>query len=210
MQSKLTIALIYVNCCLCAAPVCAENINPYDVHNKYAWNENTGWINFDPYLQVGAQVSGTKLTGWLWGENIGWIKLSCTGKECVTRPFGIVNDGAGNLSGFAWGENVGWINFDPDVPLDKKNLYRVRILPDGCFSGWAWGENIGWIQFDEDEKWDVQVCIVQLEDLTNFASHWLKTSSLANLDGTGQVDLKDFDIFSSWWQNYCPSGWTLK
>jgi hypothetical protein len=46
--------------------------------------------------------------------------------------------------------------------------------------------------------------------LINFASYWLGTGEAANLDASGNVDMHDFERFASWWQNYCPSGWTLK
>ena len=54
------------------------------------------------------------------------------------------------------------------------------------------------------------MCIVTLEDLRNFASHWLSTDPAANLDGTGSVDMNDFSVFVSYWQDYCPNGWQLK
>lgn len=209
MQIKSIVAAFLIAGTCLPALLFAENIDPYQSGSKYAWNENTGFLNFDPYLDKGAHVTDNLLSGYIWGENIGWIRLSCTLKTCGAI-YGVANDGQGNLSGFAWGENVGWINFDPVVPLDKINLYRVRILPDGRFSGWAWGENIGWIHFDDTEKWDVQVCIVELDDLMNFASYWLETGTVANLDGTGKVDMEDFDRFTAYWQTYCPNGWTLK
>jgi len=192
--------------------VFAENVDPYGADEQYGWSENTGWLNAEPDTGDGMQVASDKLTGFIWTENIGWINLNCenTG-TCTTVSYGVVNDGAGNLSGYAWAENVGWINFDPYLPTESKlNEYCVRIDADGKFSGWAWGENIGWIHFDETENWSVRVCIVTLEDLTNFASYWLGTEPAANLDGTGVVNMPDFSIFASYWQDYCPDGWQLK
>lgn len=122
----------------------AVNIDPDNVGDKYAWSENAGWLNAKPGGDSGpgAEVTDTKLTGFIWAENIGWINLSCdnTG-DCGTSSYGIANDGNGNLSGYAWGENVGWINFSPAGG-------GVVIDPDtGEFSGSAWGENVGWITF---------------------------------------------------------------
>lgn len=189
----------------------AENIDPYESDAQFGWGENVGWLNFEPSEEPGVQVEGDKLTGFVWGENIGWVNLSCeTTDYCGTVDFGVVNDGDGNLSGFAWAENVGWINFDPDVPGDTTNQYKVSIDSEGKFSGWAWGENIGWIHIDDTQSWSVQTCIVTLEDLTNFASYWLSTNSAADLHADGIVNMPDFSIIASYWQNFCPDGWHLK
>lgn len=191
-----------------------ENIDPYDEGAQFAWSENTGWLNAETTF-YGMHVLSDKVFGYLWGENIGWINLHCENNNtCASVAYGVVNDGAGHLSGLAWGENVGWINFDPDVPSDTANQYRVTIDAAGYFSGWAWGENIGWIHFDQTQGWNVQVCIVNLEDLVNFASYWLQVGSVpGNFTTRGtspDVDMNDYTIFASYWQSYCPQGWQLK
>lgn len=189
----------------------AENIDPYNDDSQYAYGENIGWLNFDPNTATGAQVTSDKVTGFVWAENIGWINLNCENNGTWgTVSFGIVNDSKGNLSGYAWAENVGWISFDPNVPGDTTNEYKVTIDAGGKLSGWAWGENIGWIHFDETQNWDVRVCIVTLEDLRNFALYWLGTGSLADLYPDGIVNFPDFSIFASYWQDFCPDGWELK
>ncbi len=191
----------------------AENIDPYNTGAQYGWSENTGWLNLEPSVGSGVQVSDDKLLGWIWGENIGWINLSCENTDyCGTVEFGVVNDGNGNLSGLAWGENVGWINFDPVVPGETKaNEYRVRIDSDGTFSGWAWGENIGWIHFDGTAAWSAQACVVTLEDLEHFADYWLQSGSVpGELDGQAGVKMGDFSVFAHYWLTFCPDGWKLK
>lgn len=192
----------------------AENVDPYQTGDQYGWSENAGWMNAEPGI-FGMQVESNWVLGYLWGENIGWICLHCASRgTCDTVSYGIINDGSCNLSGFAWGENVGWINFDPDVPGDTLNQYRVIIAADGKLSGWAWGQNIGWMHFDDTQVWDVRVCIVTLEDLVNFASYWLQTGSVpANFVTRGSsldVDMSDYAIFTTYWQDYCPDGWQLK
>lgn len=183
----------------------AENIDPYNNGSQYAYSENAGWINFEPAYSDGVQVSSSAVTGKVWGENIGWINLS------PANYGGIANDGNGGLSGYAWGENIGWINFDPSVPGDVSNQYKVSINSEGVFSGWAYGENIGWIHFDDSRGWDVQACVVTLEDLANFASYWLRSGNLpADLDLTGDVTMNDYSIFAEYWQDFCPDGWQLK
>lgn len=122
----------------------AENVDPADAGEQYAWGENVGWFNAQPFGPggPGLQVGDYWVTGWFWGENIGWVNLSCFNRDtCDAAGYGVSNDGLGRLSGYAWAENAGWIDFDPAGG-------GVRIDPaTGVFSGWGWGENIGWINF---------------------------------------------------------------
>jgi hypothetical protein len=114
--------------------VFASNTNgTIDPIYKYAWSENTGWINFGT-TNGDVHVTDSGLSGYALGENIGWINLD-----------NIVNDGEGNLSGYAWGENAGWIKFNPTNG-------GVTINSSGEFTGYALGENIGWIIFGGDYK----------------------------------------------------------
>ena len=184
-----------------ASVASAENIDPYEDSSQYAYGENVGWLNFEPSQGSGVQVSSSHVTGYVWAENIGWINLS------PTSYGGVVNDGVGNLSGYAWAENVGWINFNPTHG-------GVTIDTDGNFDGWAWGENIGWIHLASTSpvSYGVQACVVTLDDLQNFAQDWLLSGDVpgnlnSNIDA---VDMADYSIFASWWQDFCPSGWQLK
>jgi hypothetical protein len=189
---------------LIAVSVYAGNIDPYQEDSKYAYGENVGWLNFDPSQGPGVIVGDGKVIGYLWQENIGWINLS------PTHYGGVAYDSQWRLSGYAWSENQGWINFNPTVPGDHTR-YGVVIDGQGNFNGWAYGENIGWIRFDAAQSWNVRMCIVKLDDLTNFASYWLQSGdSPANLDAVGTVEMTDYAIFASWWQDFCPDGWRLK
>ncbi len=141
----VTAGLLALAAGLVPAPALAQsNIDPGDAGLRYAWSENTGWLNARPLgpLGPGILVSDFELTGWLWAENLGWISLSCRNRgTCGTVAYGVLNDGQGQLSGFAWAENAGWIDFGPSgagVTIDPSN---------GIFAGHAWGENIGWIAF---------------------------------------------------------------
>ncbi len=203
--NKLTAAGLVFCLVLSCGDLCAENIDPYEDGSQYAYGENVGWLNFEPNAGDGVQVESDVLTGFVWAENIGWINLS------PSTYGGIANDGTGNLSGYAWGENVGWINVNPVVSGDPTD-YGVKIDSDGNFSGWAWGENIGWIHLQSTSPvaYGVQACVVTLDDLQNFASYWLGTNSAADLDPTGSVDMADYSIFASYWQDFCPDGWQLK
>ena len=205
MKDKYFLTFYLIIFCTTVCP--AENIDPDNIGDQYAYGENVGWLNFEPNLidqNVGAQVSSEKITGVIWAENIGWINLS------PTTYGGIFNDGAGNLSGYAWGENVGWINFDPNVPGNDSD-YGVKIDSEGNFSGWAWGENIGWINFGLGSYY-VKACKVNLKDLANFAAEWLLDGlgRAADLNNSGHVDLIDFSIIAGYWFDFCPACWPLK
>jgi len=95
-----------------------------DTTSKYAWGENTGWVDFGS-TAGNVQITDSALSGSAYGENIGWILLDA-----------VTNTSSGALSGYGWGENVGWVDFS-----------GVTIGTDGVFSGSAYGENIGWITF---------------------------------------------------------------
>jgi hypothetical protein len=204
MNYKKTLQMMSLFVGLIMTLTWGENIDPYEEGNQYAYGENTGWLNAEPDTGDGMQVESDKVTGWIWGENIGWINLNCENNgTCGTVSFGVINDGSDNLSGYAWAENVGWINFNPtggDVMIDS----------DGYLDGWAWGENIGWIHFDKIQSWSVRTCIVTLEDLQNFASYWLGTDTAADLYADGTVNMPDYSIFASYWQDFCPDDWLLK
>ncbi|MEA2065297.1 MAG: GIY-YIG nuclease family protein, partial [Patescibacteria group bacterium] len=60
---------------------------------KYAWSENTGWVNFG-CDNCDVHITDSGLSGYALSETIGWINLN-----------NVINDGAGNLSGYAWSEN---------------------------------------------------------------------------------------------------------
>ena len=108
---------------------------------RYAWTENTGWLNFGT-TEGNVHITDSALTGYVWAENIGWISLNCSNdNSCSTVDYKVSNDGEGTLSGYAWGENIGWINFNPTYG-------GVTINFSGEFLGYAWGENIGWIVFN--------------------------------------------------------------
>lgn len=81
----------------------SETSGTIDASYKYAWGENTGWINFGcDNCHVGVTDAG--LSGYAWSKQYGWINLN-------PDTGGVKNDGEGNLSGLAWGRNLGWINF---------------------------------------------------------------------------------------------------
>ncbi|MFE8034206.1 IPTL-CTERM sorting domain-containing protein [Thiohalocapsa marina] len=113
---------------------------------KWAWSENTGWLNHKPSMG-GVSVYLDHLEGFVWHENLGWIRLGTYGDggshayaNTSATDYGVNRDSAtGALSGYAWSENAGWIYFGAsggDASVD---------LTSGAFSGYVWGENVGWI-----------------------------------------------------------------
>lgn len=99
-----------------------------DATHKYAWGENTGWINFGT-TEGNVHVTDGGLTGYAWVPNYGWINLNPT-------LGGVLNDSEGTLSGNAWGENLGWIDFT-----------GVIIDDGGYFTGYATNPIAGQISF---------------------------------------------------------------
>ena len=134
-----TVALLF--CLSLPATAFPWNMSPT---NKYAWSENTGWLNFGP-TGGGVTVNPTYLAGYLWQQNIGWIKLGADGSgpygNTGATDWGVNMDSAGNLSGYGWSENMGWINFAP-----SQGGVTISLVT-GAFSGYAWGANFGWIAF---------------------------------------------------------------
>ena len=151
----LPLAALALVVALLAAGASADNIDPFSNGSKFAWGENTGWLNAKPAncTACGVMVNPTNLTGYIWGENIGWVNLNCQNNSTCAGPagnWGVTKDGTGNLAGYAWGENVGWISFSctNKGTCGSMGNYGVHInTASGFFSGYAWGENIGWISF---------------------------------------------------------------
>ncbi|MFA5358567.1 MAG: hypothetical protein WC310_01940 [Patescibacteria group bacterium] len=100
---------------------------------KYAWSNNTGYINFESVT-----ISDSALTGYAWSKNFGWIRFD-------PPNGGVLNDN-GDLSGYAWGDQLGWINFG-SVSINTSN---------GKFSGTATGDLIGTMTFDCPTYCDVR------------------------------------------------------
>ncbi len=137
-----------------AAPVLAQS--DIDAVNKFAWEENCGWMNWRDANSAaqGVRDRGTYLSGYVWGENIGWVNV---GNGAPTNginysnasglDFGVNIAGTGELSGYAWGENVGWINFAGGALASPAQPARLDLAASR-FRGYAWGENIGWVNLD--------------------------------------------------------------
>ncbi|HNV70043.1 MAG TPA: InlB B-repeat-containing protein [Candidatus Ozemobacteraceae bacterium] len=114
--------------------------------NKYAWSENSGWINFAPANGGVGSKRGANgyLNGLAWSESLGWIKFAAPG---ATAPFannanntwGVNVAADGMLSGYAWSENSGWINFG------ATGGNAVMNQTTGELSGFVWSESVGWI-----------------------------------------------------------------
>ena len=127
-KKLLTIALVLL---LPAIAMASETDGTIDTTNKYAWGENTGWVNFR--AQDGnIHVTDSAVTGYAWDANYGWINFA-------PDQSGVMNDGAGNLSGFAWSAGGGWIDFS-----------SVTINSSGQFTGIASGSVYGRLTFDCD------------------------------------------------------------
>ena len=168
---------------LTASPVLAQsNIDP---NHKFAWGENTGWLNWRD-ANGGAQgvaVRTTHLEGFIWGENAGWINTGNGGGPYPApaaqtgAAFGVNIRTDGFLEGFAWGENIGWVNFGT-APTIGADGARYDDSADR-FRGYAWSETKGWINLD---------------DATHFVA-----SCIEDLNGDGMIDGIDLgQLLGAW------------
>jgi hypothetical protein len=131
---------------------------------KYAWAENTGWINFRP-TDGGVTVHDGYLTGYAWAENMGWIKLAYNDNgpydNDAVDNWGVNAESNGNLSGYAWSDTTGWINFNPS------NSRVTFDIETGSFDGYAWSENAGWIHFkNSSPAYNVTTPRLSITDIT--------------------------------------------
>jgi len=136
---------------------------PIDSTNRWAWNDNIGWIDFG-YSSGDVHVNDTDLTGYAWNNNAKEIVLNCAttpiGSVCNDSDFKVArNSTTGVLSGWAWSDDYGWISFNSannptPITCDPSDGYGAGeycvtvSTSTGVFSGWAWNDNLGWISFN--------------------------------------------------------------
>jgi hypothetical protein len=190
-----------------------------DPSNRFAWSENSGWLNFNGSAVQNVSINPTFLAGFVWAENIGWINLGdgtpANGTSYANAngaDFGVNRNATTNaLSGFAWSENAGWINFAGGVLATPSNPARIDIA--GLrIRGYAWGENIGWINLDDATKFVGIVpcpCVADFDasggtpdttDIDAFFVSWLAGQPEADADCSGGTpDSSDITVFFEQW-----------
>ncbi|MFC1775652.1 hypothetical protein ACFLY0_02275 [Patescibacteria group bacterium] len=112
----------------------SETNGTIDASYKYAWGENTGWINMKPDNGDAITITDSAITGYAWSSVGGWINFSPTNG-------GVTNTSEGVLGGNAWSSQKGWIS-----------MTGITIGSDGKFTGTAGtlGSNAGRITFSCD------------------------------------------------------------
>ncbi len=122
-----------------------------DSTNKWAWNDNLGWINF--FSPGTVNITPSLIQGYAVWESfpLSYIALDCAtspnGNICSTSNFGVTNV-SGTLAGWAWNDAIGWISFNcSNTATCATSNYSVTITSND-FSGWAWNDAIGWISFN--------------------------------------------------------------
>ncbi len=166
-----------------------------DPNHRFAWGEQTGWINWQhnrPAAGDGVQIHATFLSGYAWSESSGWINLGngspangVSYANASSADFGVnLDDDTGLLSGFAWGEHIGWINFAGGAAATPASAARIDFA--SCrLRGYAWGENAGWINLDH------------AVDYVGLAAGVCNATCPGDFDGDGDVDLADLGVVLS-------------
>ncbi len=94
---KLKIQIIFILVAALVLPFTTfASSGTIDTTSKYAWGNNTGFVNFNP-TNGNVTVTDSALTGDVWSDTYGWINLN-------PSHAGVMNDGTGVLSGNAWGQ----------------------------------------------------------------------------------------------------------
>ncbi|SRR6266481_2096809 len=197
-----------------AAVKAATNI---DATNKWAWNDVSGWMDFNITNTV--NVTNTGLQGYA-SSSIGDISLDCNTTSHVpsnictaSTTYQVFNDGSGFLSGWGWNDVVGWISFcggQSTSTCPGSTSYRVIIDgATGNFSGWAWNDAIGWITVcgNPSGTGGSGGC-------PHTTSTYLVQTTWTSTSTTGSLDSTPFDtgvsggaqINSILWQGSLPSG----
>ncbi len=84
VKKYISFLTLFTLCFSFISPAFAASINSVD---KYAWSDETGWINFNP-SSGNVDVSDMTITGNAWSDTYGWINLAPTNG-------GITNDAEG-------------------------------------------------------------------------------------------------------------------
>lgn len=196
-----------------ASPCLAQSPLVVSSTNKFAWNENCGWLNFNGSSTLNVRLSPTFLSGFVWAENIGWINLGngtpANGLSYANAngaDFGVNRNATTNaLSGYAWGENVGWVNFSGGALASPANFARYDPA-SRRLRGYAWGENIGWVNLDASTFVGIRCSAdfndngsVSVPDIFDFLNAWFAIDSSADFNGSGSVSVPDiFDFLTAW------------
>ena len=133
----------------------------------WAWNDEIGWIDFNPSGSGNVNVLSAQLTGYA-SSSAGSISLDCgtapngsggTQNICGTSSYKVNNDDTGSLSGWAWNDEIGWISFywgnshanpaaSTTALCQSYSGYCGVQIVGGAFTGWAWNDDVGWISFN--------------------------------------------------------------
>ena len=125
---NLVYLCLFLSFFLVTSVAIASTINgTIDNTYKYAWSENSGWVNFGCQncgVNIASVPNSTNinLTGYAWTQNHGWINFNPV-------HGGVKIDSNGNMSGHAWGEYAGWIDFS-GVLVDSNGQFQGETQPN--------------------------------------------------------------------------------
>lgn len=116
-KKKIVFILIFTTFIFPSLSFASTTNGTIDISDKYAWGENTGWINFAP-TEGGLTITDTAITGHAWSRDVGWINFSAT-----SSGQGVINTCEGILSGSAWSQTLGWIDMT-GVTIDASGVFQ--------------------------------------------------------------------------------------
>jgi len=169
-----------------------------DSTDRYAWNDNWGWIDFAT-TTGNVIVTSDELSGYPWNVHAGWLSLNCADENICS--YGTQGDdtgyyyrvrnvsSTGALFGYAWNDSLGWVSMNCDqTGIGGSNTcgtvnYGVVIsTTTGIFSGFAWSDVAGWISFNCADQ---SVCATSDYKVM---TTWRPTQSVVYESGGGEAN----------------------
>jgi hypothetical protein len=169
-----------------------------DSTDRYAWNDNWGWIDFATSTG-NVIITNTEMSGYASNGHAGWISLNCADENiCSYGTQGTdtgyyyrvrTSSSTGALYGYAWNDALGWISMNCDqTGIGGTNTcstvnYKVTIsTTTGVFTGYAWSDVAGWISFNCSDQ---GVCGTSDYKVV---TTWRPTQSIAYESGGGDAN----------------------
>lgn len=119
-----------------------------DISN-YAWNENIGWIDFNPATFDSATDTFQGIATIVAFDDAGQDGDLILQGDCTPScgGFGVSINGSNQIVGYAWNSIIGWVEF---APAFGGVYYSPAVNPST--SGYAWNDLVGWIEMSSNPQ----------------------------------------------------------